>query len=134
MITMGLLQMPYSLAVPGSSGRLWGMSRKPFTLLFALALSACVTAEELDQRLQVWVGRDSDSLAAEWGAPNGTYQMKDGGHVLSYERMAVITTGVGEGVQAASRTCRVDFTTDKDGKILQARWSGAADQCDRSIP
>lgn len=110
------------------------MRSKAFSILIPLALSACVTAEELDQRLGVWIGKDADALAAEWGAPSGTYQKKDGGLVLSYERMAVISTGAGEGSQTTSRTCRVDFTTDQDRKILSARWEGAADQCDRSIP
>ncbi len=110
------------------------MSSKAFSFLAPLFLLACVTAEELDQRLGVWVGKDADALAANWGAPTGTYQKKDGGLVLSYERMAVITTGAGESGQTTSRTCRVDFTTDRDGKILVTNWQGAADQCDRSIP
>ena len=99
-----------------------------------LLLASCVTAEELDQRLASWVGKDADQLAGEWGAPSGTYQKKDGGLVLTYDRMQVITTGAGDSAQTTSLSCRVDFTTDKDGKITHAKWDGAADQCARSIP
>ncbi len=107
---------------------------KRLLFMTVLLAASCVTSEELDQRLSGWVGKDADQLAGEWGAPTGTFQKKDGGLVLSYERMQVITTGAGESAQTTSRTCRVDFTTDKDGKIVQAKWGGAADQCDRSIP
>jgi hypothetical protein len=94
--------------------------------------AGCVTAEELDQRLSGWVGQDADTLALAWGAPTGSYQKKDGGRILSYEKASVMSTG-GAYSQTYSRHCRVDFVTDKDGRIVSAKWLGAADQCDRSI-
>lgn len=115
-------------------GSIRGMKQLVLTFTMLLSLAGCVTAEQLDQRLGVWVGREGDDLASSWGAPTGTYKKKDGGSILSYDRMQVITTGAGEYAQAQSRSCRIDFTTDESGKIVSAKWSGQADQCDRSIP
>lgn len=134
MIQRTFLQKPYSLAVPGSSGTLWAMRMKLLTVLIPFLLVACVTTAELDDRLGLWVGRSSDELATDWGAPSGTYTKKDGGSILTYNRMSVITVGTGENAQTVSRSCRVDFTTDKDGKILSSKWQGAKDQCDQVIP
>jgi hypothetical protein len=108
--------------------------RKLLILALIPCFAACVTAAELDERLAVWVGKDADQVASDWGAPSGIYKKKDGGSILTYERMSVITTGIGQSAQTSSRSCRVDFTTDADGKIVGTKWQGAADQCDRSIP
>lgn len=94
---------------------------------------ACVSASDLDDRLKTWMGQDSDLLAASWGAPSGTYQKKDGGQVLSYDRLSVYSTGAGRFAQTFSWQCRIDFFTDKGGKIIDANWHGATDQCNGAI-
>jgi hypothetical protein len=103
-------------------------------LSLVAGLGACVTAQQLDDRLAVWVGQDADALATAWGAPNGTYQKKDGSRILPYDRSSVVSTGPQFALSTTTRRCRIDFTTDADGKITSAKWDGAPDECDRSIP
>ena len=98
-----------------------------------LLATACVTAEDLDSRLQTWVGKSADKVAESWGAPNGNYEKHDGTRILSYDRLGVLTTGPGWYAQTYSRHCRIDFNVDKKGTVTGASWHGAADQCDRSI-
>ncbi len=101
--------------------------------LMLLVVTGCVTAEELDQRLNTWVGQDSDLLAGQWGAPTGNYDKKDGGSILSYDKLGIVTTGASPYMQTFSRSCRVDFVTNEQGIIVGATWHGAPDQCDRTI-
>lgn len=101
--------------------------------IFIMVLGGCVSTAELDQRLGSWVGKDADALAADWGAPAGNYQKKDGGRILSYERSSVVTTGPSGFSQTYSRHCRVDFTVDAQNKVTGGQWRGASDQCDRMI-
>jgi hypothetical protein len=97
---------------------------------WALALpSGCVTDDELDRALGSWVGRDADDLVRAWGAPNSIYALKDGGRVISYERLTVQTTGSGDFRDTDSRHCKIDLTLDASGKIGQAVWRGSNEQC-----
>ena len=103
------------------------------TSLLVALVGGCITASDIDKQLGSWVGKDSDALATAWGAPSGVYQKKDGGRILSYERTDVVTTGPMHFAQTYSRHCRIDFTTAANGKITNANWRGAPDQCDRII-
>jgi hypothetical protein len=100
----------------------------------ASLLGGCVTQDQIDARLRSWVGRDADDLASTWGAPNGSYQRRDGGRILTYERTAVLTTGpTTQFANTFSRFCRIDFSIGADGKVQSAEWRGSAEQCDKVI-
>jgi hypothetical protein len=103
---------------------------KVLLALWAVTLSqGCVTDDELDRALGSWVGRDADDLVRIWGAPNSTYALKDGGKIISYERLTVQTTGSGDFRDTESRHCKIDLTLGSDGKISQAVWRGSNEQC-----
>jgi len=104
-----------------------------FIILAAIAsaasLSGCVTNQDLDQALSGWVGRDADDLVRSWGAPNSTYSLKDGGKIITYERLTVQTTGSGDFRDTESSHCKIDLTVNPDGKVTGGKWSGNNEQC-----
>lgn len=95
----------------------------------ATSLTGCVTTQALDQTLSSWVGRDGDDLVRSWGAPSSTYGLKDGGKIISYERLTVQTVGSGEFRDTDSTFCKIDITIDPAGRITDGKWKGANDQC-----
>lgn len=104
-----------------------------FLLAFIMGLAGCVTAEKVDSRLTAWVGRDADDLAASWGAPNGNYEKRDGGKILTYDRSVVRSVGSMDNPQSETSSCKINFTIDKDNKVASFTWSGSTKECDLMI-
>lgn len=84
--------------------------------------------------MQAWVGRDADELATAWGAPSGSYTLKDGGKILSYEHYTIVSTGASLYPNTESRSCRIDIAVDAQNRIQKASWRGRADQCAQLLP
>jgi hypothetical protein len=104
-----------------------------FFFLIGVSLTSCVTAGQIDQRLGGWVGIDADELVARWGAPNGTYEKKDGARVLTFDRNGLRTTGGPSEQTVVASHCKINFTTDKDNAIVAYNWSGEIGECDDMI-
>ena len=69
---------------------------KTFLLLpLVLFLAACATGQPVNvqQQLDSWIGQDTDTLVRNWGAPERSYNFKDGSMVLEYERNRVESYG-----------------------------------------
>jgi hypothetical protein len=71
------------------------MNRALILLLAAAALAACATRESYEQSLNGWIGHTRTELAASWGRPASTYNLADGGAIVTYdsERGRLIPTG-----------------------------------------
>lgn len=79
----------------------------------ALTLAACETTEGYQARMNMWVGRTSDDLTVDWGAPNAKAPLTDGREVWSYSKTTVRQQ---DGYyQDETRQVKRKFT-DKDGK------------------
>jgi|TARA_E500000178_G_C16830014_1_gene665593 hypothetical protein len=51
-------------------------------LLFVLA--GCKTTENYQKILRSWVGQPVDNLLMQWGPPDNTYSLSNGGKILEY--------------------------------------------------
>ncbi|MDY0029904.1 MAG: hypothetical protein RBR86_08200 [Pseudobdellovibrionaceae bacterium] len=49
-------------------------------------LSACQTAEGYRQQLEAYRGMSEQFLVQDWGVPNNSYELNNGGKVLQYRR------------------------------------------------
>lgn len=56
-------------------------------------LAGCETVEGYRQKLDLWVGRSSDSLQIEWGVPDRQTVLSDGSELFIYRRIKETTTG-----------------------------------------
>jgi hypothetical protein len=68
--------------------------RKPeFLFILAILLSGCATTAKYEAKLNTWVGVSEDFLIAAWGAPDITYDMRDGKKAIAYVHKNTIQTG-----------------------------------------
>jgi hypothetical protein len=56
-------------------------------------LAGCETVEGYRQKLDLWVGRSSDSLQIEWGVPDRQTVLSDGSELFVYRRIKETTSG-----------------------------------------
>jgi hypothetical protein len=108
--------------------------------LLALLLAACATRARMEENLDTWVGRDADSLSAEFGYPVDTLTAPNGNKVYVYERRTSYMTPptyqtYGEGkdkliVETEGQTveswCKIFFETDERSQIVRWRLEGNA--------
>lgn len=91
------------------------LKSRPLAALAAAGalLAACETTEGYQARMNMWVGRTSDDLTVDWGAPNTKAPLSDGREVWSYAK----TTVRQQDGYYQDETRQVKRTiTDKDGK------------------
>lgn len=100
-------------------------------LMFAAALTGCVTEAEIDYRLSTWSGVDVDVLVSQWGAPRGSHAMKNGTKVYTFENSGISSTSIGDSVK--TRRCQVNFVVDQIGKIQSSHWRGDLRECGDTI-
>ena len=63
-------------------------------LVFAsVLLASCATTANFEKTLQSWVGKDVDRLIAEWGPPQSSFLLRDGGQVLEWTRQRTAQVG-----------------------------------------
>lgn len=64
-------------------------------LMTAALLAGCATAQPVNVQaeLDTWVGKEADTLVRNWGAPDRSYDFKNGTRVLEYDRNRVDTYG-----------------------------------------
>lgn len=108
-------------------------------LLLQASGYAWSTRKNFEKVLASWLGRDSDELVPNWGAPNSVYGLSSGGKVLTY----ITNTGTGGSLVPLGGTgtymtvnrqwyCKVSFTIDPDNRIV--RWSYQGNNCRSKAP
>lgn len=116
-----------------------------------LLISGCTTAQPVNVQaeLDTWVGHDADRLVRSWGAPDRSYDFKDGNRVMEYEKNRVdtysgwnrpyggisvgsrgSTFGVGVPIwedepRISVRRCTMKFETDKKRVIRRTSFIGS---------
>ena len=53
-------------------------------IVLGLVLESCATKANYIATLDTWVGGTEDQLIDSWGPPNGLYNRKDGGKILTF--------------------------------------------------
>ena len=99
-------------------------------LVNLLISTACVTSDDIGDRLQAWVGRDADQLAETWGAPIGTYVKNDGGKILTYSNSRMIVIPSQTSPRVLSNTCRIVVRIGPSGLVEGFNWQGNVSECD----
>lgn len=92
-------------------------------LVLVVFLSACATTARFQKEMNKWVGRQSDDLVAQMGAPESLVRLDDGGRVLTYTFRggAVLVGGV-----LVEKQCRMNFRVDSSGAISSFTFQGNA--------
>ena len=69
------------------------MRRACFTLVLALLLASCATAQRFSEIMNSYVGGSEATLVGRFGPPNGAYALADGSRVLQYVRSSNMQLG-----------------------------------------
>ena len=94
------------------------MKRWLLTTTVALVLCGCAgipNEEAFKTKVSSWEGHDINEVIGAWGPPKSTFKAPDGNTVYTYE----------EGQLVAS-SCTVNFTVNREQKIVGWRYSGTA--------
>lgn len=115
----------------------------------ALTLSACVTQQDVTNKLNALVGIEEDELVSRWGPPHQSHTNRDKKKLLQYSSSdsgsipiytndstniyngSTFTTVTTTNTQLIpyNRNCRITFLVSRSGKIIQARWRGSTELC-----
>jgi hypothetical protein len=61
--------------------------------LLCVVLSGCATVEKYEAKLSGWVGVSEDTLIANWGVPDKTYNLGNGKKAVEFVRKDIFETG-----------------------------------------
>jgi len=67
------------------------MKRIILGFTFIALLFGCATTANYEKMLSSWMGASADSLVQSWGPPDNSYQLSDGGKVLTYNKSRNMT-------------------------------------------
>lgn len=81
------------------------------TKLVILLFIGCTTTQSV---MDSWLGHDESELISSWGAPDSTFELKDGTKIYTWKRVWRNNYGTQEGRQS--------FTIDSNGKITKWRY------------
>lgn len=79
----------------------------------------------LDFRLdrEKWIGKNSDDLVLEWGAPHTTYNRNDGGKHYTFRTISRSNINVWTN-ERTNTYCLTTFITNAKGKVLSWKTDG----------
>ena len=118
-----------------------------FMLRFILAVTAvsCVTKRDVSDKLNVWVGTETDELVKYWGPPHNLHTNKNFSKVFQYSATSsgsipIITTSNQYSASGASTVsnisylpyqekCTVRFFISKANRVVRASWKGSSELC-----
>jgi hypothetical protein len=94
-----------------------GQTMKNLSLLILPALvTACATAANYERMLNSWIGASESEIVAKWGPPQATYNLADGGKVVTYIKSDSTVTIPGvQTTQAVTSYQSATFTGDLKG-------------------
>ena len=112
-------------------------------IILGLLLEGCATQGKYKALLDTWVGLTEDQLVDVWGPPNGLYNKKDGGRILTFawsgsyylpgdtntssgsthDGVITTTTTVSPG-RYITTGCKTNFYISAAGKIITWNFQG----------
>ena len=104
-----------------------------FSLISFILLAVCSCTPnwtKIDSDMASWDGAPADELYMSWGPPQGTQVLSNGNTIASYSTSANLTTGgyyagnVWISENNTTLTCKVLFTIDEGGKIVNWSYDG----------
>lgn len=90
-------------------------------VLSSFFIAACATTANYEKGLANWYGHDESLLISRWGPPDSTYNLPNGGKVLTWIRSKTIQSG--------GYSVRTPVTTLRNGYIsgdVNASYSGSS--------
>lgn len=109
-------------------------------IILTLMLTGCVTAADVNKKLDSWIGHHIDTVAQYWGAPQGKHTNADGTKVYTYTSSRVSSYESYDVKSGQYRTdvtnthCKITLVSDREGYVEQARSRGHNIRCSRMIP
>ena len=113
-------------------------SYKKITFITMFTFS-CATnyGPTVDANLSQWVGKPSDALVSQWGAPGASYKLTDGTTILTYSNQSVTSRNYNYYYQPGpydnvtyTKNCKISFFIDKSTKkIIKYTYNGDPYTC-----
>ncbi len=96
------------------------------SIFIALVLTSCTELTDdlfttIDTRIFGWVGRDTDELVRQLGAPDGEYSSQ-AVRVMRYDRPVSARTS-GRAPIYSEDECKMNFFIDADNRISDIKWN-----------
>lgn len=115
------------------------------SVIFAVTAVGCVTKRDVADKLNVWVGTETDELVKYWGPPHNLHTNKNLSKVFQYSTTSsgsipITTTSTqysALGSSTVSNTsyrpyqqkCTVRFFISKANRVVRASWKGSIELC-----
>ncbi|MEN9810213.1 MAG: hypothetical protein RLZZ488_1780 [Pseudomonadota bacterium] len=124
----------------------WSRFAVVSSVILAVTTVGCVTKRDVSDKLNVWVGTETDELVKYWGPPHNSYMSKNLSKVFQYSATSsgsipFTTTSsryTVSGFQTESDTsylpyqlkCTVRFFISKENRVVRASWKGSTELCE----
>ena len=109
--------------------------KKAIVRIFVTSLLVgCATTGKFKTTMDSWLNNDVSQLIQAWGAPSSTFQVPNGNKIYTWlyvggtvayvnynETLNMVTAG------AYSYWCKVDFTANRDDRVVQ--WAAQGNNC-----
>ncbi|MCZ6770618.1 MAG: hypothetical protein O7G83_01365 [Proteobacteria bacterium] len=105
-----------------------GLMRFPLAIATLCLLAAC---NNIEPKMNSWVGRHVDKLVLAWGPPAASHKMADGRTALAWSASEFAHVA-GPGIPvpfSANYWCEVTYIADPAGIIVSADFSGNLGGC-----
>ncbi len=101
-------------------------------LSFLVFAGCAATTPQILEAMDPWKGQHIDALLMKWGTPSNVYDTQSGEYTIYtwiYQGGTQVFANYVPSINMAFASaqdsyCRFDWTTDKNGRILEYRWEG----------
>ncbi|MCA2959681.1 MAG: hypothetical protein IOD12_05475 [Silvanigrellales bacterium] len=130
-------EAPLKVGFRNRRGGLARMGSAAGGLATAFLATGCVTAHDVDSRLQNWRGQSEATLVSRFGAPHRTYDLKDGTRMMTYAReRETLRSSPGQHrfrrdptLYTTTTECTLNFTLDAGRNVSAVSWDGDIVEC-----
>lgn len=103
------------------------------SVIFAVTAVGCVTKRDVADKLNVWVGTETDELVKYWGPPHNLHTNNNLSKVFQYSTTSSgsipITTVSNTSYMPYQEKCTVRFFISKANRVVRASWKGSIELC-----
>ena len=102
-------------------------------------LCSCATnyGPTVDANLSQWIGKPSDALVSQWGAPGASFKLTDGTTIVTYSNQSITSRNYNYYYQPGpydnvtyTKNCKISFFIDKTTKkIIKYTYIGDPYTC-----
>jgi hypothetical protein len=100
--------------------------KKLLIIPFLLLLQSCATQAKYQGIVNSYLNQSSDILFKNWGAPNNSVSLSDGGKIVEYYRSRTVASPnfVTGGTILSSYDCKTTFTINNMSVIIDWKFVG----------